>query len=263
MENILIDAGLTTLQAKTYLYLLAKSKVQPKYLMTKLNISRTNTYKVLDSLEKLGLVKKTLENSKTTYYPDDPIALASLVAEKRNKVISLEHNVNEAMQQLRDSYNKNPVKISVETSFGKNSIIDAYSKQAQQQKPIYFIRSRADIPFMGFEIMDSVRRKQGELTKARYGITPDSIEAPINKEIDNSSFLSRTWVGEDDYTSPVEWSVNGDNIVIQVFDGKGETMVINNHLIAESFAQLWHITDNALKNSNSYSKFPIKAKRQK
>jgi len=263
MEKTLIDAGLTRLQAQVYLFLTSTGQIFPKLLINKLNITRTNAYKVLSSLENLGLVRKITVNNKATFIAEDPIALASLVAEKRNVVLSLEHNVNEAMQQLRSIYNKNSDKNTIISSFGKNSILASYDKQAQQKKPIYFIKSRADIPFMGFEAMDSVRRKQGNLTNHRYGITTDSIEANFNNEIDKSASLTRTWIKENDYTAPVEWSVNENNIVIQVFEGKGMTVIIDNEIIANSFIQLWNLTSEALKNSKNYSNIPIKAKRDK
>ncbi len=250
MEETLIDAGLTRLQSQTYLFLLDQTQIQPKYLMDKLKISRTNTYKVLDSLEKIGLANKAIINKKTVYLASDPIALANLVAEKRNTVISLEKNVNKAMIKLRSSYNKNIKEVSIVNSSGKDSIISSYEKQMSLENPIYFIKSRADIPFMGFDVMDGIRKKQGILSKERYGITTDSIEASKNVDIDKSTNLTRIWVNESDYTSPVEWSVSGNNIIIQVFDGEGRSISINNELIAESFRQLWQLMNKPI-NKNS------------
>jgi predicted transcriptional regulator len=261
MENTLISAGLTKLQAQGYLYLLKNGPSPPKLLMNKLNISRTNTYKVLESLEKVGLAKKEIRESKTVYSPEDPSSLATLVAEKRNNVIELEHNVNKAMQELYSSYRKHQSSVKVETLTGKESIIKAYDQQAKNGQQIYFLKSRTDITFMGFEVMDRVRKDQGKLSKHRYGVTPDSPEASKNKDIDKRTNLTRTWINESDYTSPVEWSVSGDSIVIQVFDGDGSTVVIENELIAESFRQVWKITDKALRNTSTYKLFPVKAKR--
>ena len=62
MENTLTEAGLSKLQAQVYLYLLDNGPVSPNILTTKLNITRTNTYKVLDSLAKLELVKRRTHN---------------------------------------------------------------------------------------------------------------------------------------------------------------------------------------------------------
>ena len=255
MENTLTEAGLSKLQAQVYLYLLDNGPVSPNILTTKLNITRTNTYKVLDSLAKLELVKRRTHNKKATYYPESPTALVSLVSEKRNDVIALEHRVDKAMRDLQDKYRKRKADISAEVLVGKDSIIESYDKQAQQRQPIYFIKSRADIPFMGFDAMDKVRRKQGDLTEARYGITTDSTEASRDEAIDKSARLTRTWLNENDYNSPVEWSVSGNILVIQVFGDEGKSIVIKSELVAESFIALWHITDKALRSSVNYNHF--------
>lgn len=261
MENTLIEAGLSRLQAQVYLYLLDRGSAAPNMLTENLTITRTNAYKVLESLEKLELVKRTTKNKKATYYPENPTALASLVAEKRNDVIALEQSVDKAMRGLQDKYRKLKTDISAEVLLGKEAIIEGYDNQAQQRQPIYFIKSRADIPFMGFEVMDEVRHRQAKLSNARYGITTDSAEAPKNKEIDRRTNLARTWVNENDYTAPVEWSVCGDTLVIQVFDDEGKSVVIRSDLIAQSFTQIWHIADKALRSSADYKKLPVKAAR--
>ena len=261
MENTLIEAGLSRLQAQVYLYMLDNGSVSPTILTSKLNITRTNAYKVLESLEKLELVKRRKQNNKATFYPENPTALASLIAEKRNNLIALEHTVDKAMRGLQNKYRNHKTDVRAEVLVGKQSIMDSYDKQLQQRQPIYFVKSRSDIPFMGFEAMDEVRRKQGKLSKYRYGITTDSAEASKNKAIDRSTHLTRTWINENDYTASVEWSVSGDTLVIQVFEYEGKSVVIESDLIAKSFIQLWHITDKALRSSVDYKKRPVKASR--
>ncbi len=261
MEDTLIKAGLSRLQAQVYLYLLNNGAVSPSILTSNLSITRTNAYKVLESLEKLELVKRKTKNKKAVYYPENPTALASLVAEKRNEVISLEQSVDKAIRGLQSKYRKQKTDISAEVFVGKGSIIESYDKQVQQRQPIYFVKSRVDIPFMGFEAMDEIRRKQGKLSGCRYGLTTDSAEAPKDKAIDRKTHLKRTWMNENDYTSPVEWSASGDTLVIQVFDEDGKSIVIKSGLITESFTQLWHIADKALRSSVDYKNHPVKASR--
>ncbi len=262
MENTLIEAGLSRLQAQVYLYMLDNGSVSPTILTSKLNITRTNTYKVLESLEKLELVRRRTQNKKAIFYPENPTALASLIAEKRNDLIALEHSVDKAMRGLQNRYRKQKTDVRTEVLVGKDSIKESYNKQAQQRQPIYFIKSRSDIPFMGFEAMDEVRRKQAKLSKDRHGITTDSTEASKNKVIDRNTHLTRTWINENDYTAPVEWSVSGDMLVIQVFENEGKSVVIRSDLITESFIQLWHLTDKALRSSVDYKKHPVKASRE-
>lgn len=261
MEDTLISAGLTELQAQTYLYLLKKGPSFPNQLTAKLNITRTNAYKVLESLEKLDLVTRKTKDKKIIFTAEDPIALASLVAEKRNNIIALEKSVNNAMQQLRRSYARGQTSTRVHTGRGKEAIIWEYQQQAQLKQPIRFVATRAERPFLGFEDIHGVRVLQGELSPGRYGITPDAPEAPINPELDRATKLTRTWIDEKDYTAPVEWSVSGDNLIIQIFDGEGRTIAIQDSLVAESFRQLWQLLDRALRKSDDYRLLPVRARR--
>lgn len=261
MEELLIKTGLTELQAQVYLYLLKNGATLPPYLTERLKITRTNTYKVLESLEKLGLVSKETTGSKIVYTAEDPAALVSLVAEKRNNIIALEKNVNNAMQQLRKSFARSQSDTKVHIRAGKDAIVKEYDRQAELRQPIYFVKTRADIPFMGFEVMNTVRAKQGALAPHRYGITPDSPEASANTAIDKHTHLSRTWIDEKDYTAPVEWSVSGDSLVVQTFEGSGRTVSIQDQLIADSFRQLWQLLDKALRGAEAYKTLPHKAKR--
>jgi sugar-specific transcriptional regulator TrmB len=261
VEQTLMNAGLTKLQAQAYLYLIEHGTVVPKELTDKLDISRTNAYKVLDSLEELQLVNKIEINKKIVYSPADPTALASLVAEKRNDVIAVEQSINIAIQQLRSTYTKQNKNTILTTRTGKKAMIKAYEEQAELKQSIYFYKTRADIPFMGFEAMDKIRRLQGKKALKRFAITTDSPEAPLNNEIDASTNLNRTWISENSYTAPVEWSVSGDQLLIQVFNNKGATVVIDNTFIAEAFKQIWKLSDNALRSKPSYKQLPLRAKR--
>jgi sugar-specific transcriptional regulator TrmB len=263
MEQILINTGLTQLQSQTYLYLLENGPSAPKSLVGHLKISRTNAYKVLESLEELDLANKEKLGKKIVYSPKDPSSLSSLVAEKRNNIIALEQTVSQAIQQLRKSYTKQSKDISITTTAGREAIVGAYEAQAELGQPIYFFKSRTDIPFMGFEAMDKIRRLQGKKALKRFGITPDTPEGAKNIKLDENTNLKRTWIDDKSYTAPVEWSASDNQLLIQVFDDKGTAIVIKNNHIANAFRQIWELSDEALRINPSYKSRPLKAKRIK
>ena len=149
------------------------------------------------------------------------------------------------MQDLRNKYGKKNSPVSVSVKIGKKAIIEAYEDQLKSKEPVYFYKTRADIPFMGYEAMNEIRKLQGQSSIKRFGITPDSTEASLSPDIDKRTNLERSWVDESAYTAPVEWSVAGDTLVIQVFDSKGSSVVIKNKLISQSFKQIWQLTDHA------------------
>lgn len=249
------------LQAQAYLYLIKAGPSFPADLTAKLKVTRTNAYKVLESLEKIGLAIRETRDKKIIFTAEDPIALRSLVAEKRNNVIALEKNVDNAMQQLRKSYSRAQSDTKVNSAKGRAAMVKGYAQQAEQAQPIYFVGSRADVPFMSFETMDGVRIMQGQRTPQRYGFTPDVPEATLNPSVDLRSNLARTWIDEKDYTAPVEWSTNGNELLIQIFDGEGRTITISDRLVAEAFVQLWQLLDRSIRKTPEYPSLPLKARR--
>ncbi|MGH7237008.1 MAG: TrmB family transcriptional regulator [Candidatus Saccharimonadales bacterium] len=261
MEYLLASAGLSQPQAKIYLYLLENGEAAPASIAKNTNLTRSNAYKVLERLEDLGLVRQTKPKKKVAYEPADPSALASIVAEERNRVIALEQGVAQAMQQLRNQYRKSTGQTSLENKTGTAAMIAAYQNQAETKQSIYFIKSRADIPFLGFETMDAIRKRPAKYKTQRFGICPDAPESPTNPAIDKSANLTRTWLPPDDYTAPVEWTVSGGELLIQIFDGDGSVITINNQQVADSFRQIWHLIDKNIHSNPNYKPTPPHAKR--
>ena len=262
MEDLLVRAGLTDTQASVYLFLLEHGEAAPPAIATALHLTRSNAYKILERLEEIGFAFKTEADKKFAYTPADPTALASLVAEERNRVVALEQTVNEVMQQLRAKYRTSTASIRITTGRGKLAIVSAYEEQAAQKQPIYFIKSRADIPFMGYETMDRLRKLPAKQGTKRFGITPDGAEAPVNPKIDEHSNLVRNWIPAEDYTASLEWSVSGNELLITIFEGEGRTIRIQDAAVADAFRQIWKIIDKNVSAQPSHTTHGPKSKRQ-
>ena len=262
MHEALLNTGLNDLQANCYLFILEKSSTTPPALARHLKLSRTNAYKVLDKLVELQLASRQEVRGKLIYYPEDPVALASLVAEKRNEVLALEQTIDLAIKDLRRKYKHTEGKTSVELRSGKEAVIASYEKQASLKEPVYFVKTRADIPAMGFETMDKIRRLPTEHNTTRYGITPDSPESPTNPEIDKRSNLTRTWIKMNDYTAPVEWSLSGSQLNIVIFGELTKVIQIEDKNVADAFLQLWQLLDKNIRSNPDYRNLPTNAKRE-
>lgn len=262
MEDLLVNAGLNEAQAEVYLHLLKKGESAPPAVAKALELTRTNAYKVLDSLVDMGLVRKTEVNKKFVYKAEDPIALSSIVAQERNRVIALEQNVREAMHELRAAYEKSSGGEDVRTFRGNQAVKSLYVNQSKQGRPIYFIKSRADIPTMGYETMDAIRKLPARVGTERYGITPDVPEASANPAIDRTTNLNRTWIHAEDYTAPVEWTVSGDELLIIAFEKEASAVRIQNAVIAKAFKELWHLLDRTIRDIPEYKKLPKQAQRK-
>lgn len=260
-HQILKQLGLSDHQITAYEYLLENGPTPPPKLASKLHLTRTNAYKVLDQLVEIGLITRSETNKKYIYKAEDPIALTSLVAEERNRVIELEKNIKNSVKALRQTYHKTATSSEVQIYNGDAAVKALYEHQAKLAQPIYFVKTRSDIPFMGFETMDYIRRLPAKIGTRRFGIVPDVPEAPKNMEVDAPTNLKRTWIDDTAYTAPVEWTVSGDELMIISFSDNISGIRIKNPVVADAFRQLWCVMDDGLKLSPDYKKRPFKAKR--
>jgi predicted transcriptional regulator len=262
MEDLFVNTGLSEAQAAVYMYLLKNGESAPPVIARGAKLTRTNAYKVLDSLVDMGLIRRSEVNKKFVYRAEDPIALTNLVASERNRVIALEQNVREAMHELRSTYEKSSGDQDVRAYRGQQAIKSLYIQQAKSGNPIYFIKTRADIPTMGFDAMDQLRNLPAKQGIERFGITPDTPEGSANPALDRSTNLTRTWIQADDYTAPVEWSVSGDELLIIDFEKDSSAVRIKNPTIAKAFKELWRLLDKSVRALPEYKKLPKHTKRK-
>lgn len=264
MQNTLMQAGLSKAQAGVYLLLLDKGTLAPAVVASTIGLTRTNAYKVLGQLMELGLVNRVRKHRRFLYAASDPNALNDLLARERNRLVALEQAVNTSLQTLQAKYRQHTTRLEAKVYHGKSKLVHLYERQAEQRQPVYFVRSRYDTPTLGYASMDYVRQLPAKLGAHQFGIMPDAPEASSNPGVDHpdhSVELRHTWVHEEEYTAPVEWSVSGDAVTIFVFEDSTSVLLITNPAIAESFRQLWRMLDKALRKTPEYSQLPVKAQR--
>lgn len=253
----LIAVGLSPLQATAYALLLEVGQISPANAAKQLHITRTNSYKLFDKLVELGLALKQEVDKKFVYSPNNPQALSNLVAEQRNTAVMREEAAREVLTELLAKYHTHTDQPFTEVVTGRHKVAEAYRAQIRLSEPIYFIRSRMDIPIMSFDTMHEIRVAPKRFGSHRYGITPDlSTKTTANPQPDIRSDLTRTWVREEDYTAPVEWSVSGSSLLIVVFSEEPHALTIESPLVAEAFRQIWHLLDNCLRAMDYYSDLP-------
>ena len=253
----LIAVGLNEQQAQAYALLLEKGSVSPAQAALKLSLSRTNAYKVFDKLVEFQLATKKEEKKKIVYAPANPMSISNLVAEQRNIATQREEAANVLITELLAKYHSHTTQPYANIVTGRTQVADAYRAQIGQKETIYFIRSRADIPIMGFDTMHDIRTSPARFGSKRFGINPDiATSTTQNPSADARSNFKRTWVKQEDYSAPVEWSVSGSTLLIIVFEDEPHAITIESPVIAEAFRQLWHIMDTCLRAMSYYKDLP-------
>ena len=255
--NKLIATGLSPLQASAYALLIESGDITPTEAAKKLQITRTNSYKLLDKLASIGLAIKKETGKKIVYGPNNPQALSNLVTQQRNIAASREYAVQNVLSELLSKYHAHTEQPFTTVVTGKLEVVEAYRAQIRLGQDIYFIRSDMDITALGFDTMHEIRVAPARHGAQRYGITPDiATGTTANPEGDVRSNLTRTWARQEDYNAPVEWSISGSSLLIVVFGDQPHAVTIENPVIAEAFKQIWHMLNTLLQTMPDYKDLP-------
>jgi predicted transcriptional regulator len=257
-EKLLTSLGLSQNQARTYRALALKKSLRPSQLAKLIGESRTNCYALLDRLVDLGLATKSDENKKFTYYPASPTALKTLLDEQLANVEARIQNLERRLPQMLSDFHAGGEQPKVKHHRGKKELAHMYVEQMEQPgRELYFIRTKADIPYFGLETMEKLRWMAPKYKKRRFGITPAIMNVPNRLRIDASAGgLKRAWIKPEIYTAPVEWAVSGNQVQAILLDGEGYGISIDHPEIAESFRQLLQLCFSAIQKDPDYQKLP-------
>lgn len=265
--NLLKDIGLTENQANAYKALIVYGQISASRLAELINESRTNGYKILDSLCSLGLAsKETTENHRVIYAAINPTALDKILAKKSDKINSLNKRLNSQMPNLISFFFEHSEQPGVRFFQGQQGILKIYKEQLETGQPLYYIRSVDDVRFLSFEDMHKIRNMFPKKGIKRQAITPDA-KFPAHlppkdltpvAESDKAMLLERTWVDENDYSEPVEWTVYGDKLSIISYGKEAFGMVIDSAQIAQAFKQLFSLLNEGLRRAPGYQYRPLK-----
>ncbi len=99
----LTGLGLSFLQAKTYISLARLGKADAKTISKISSVARTDAYRILLTLEKLGLAERLI--AKTTIYEATPIneSLSILLQKRREESAGLEKKANSLLKNFQSS----------------------------------------------------------------------------------------------------------------------------------------------------------------
>lgn len=261
-ESILYDAGLTNSQAMAYIALVKNNPCTPPRLATLINESRTNTYKILEQLEEIGLVGRDDSQKKLRFWANNPTALADRAKKRRLEMEAKEQRLQASLPKLLNSFFTYSQQPGVRFYQGKKGIKEIYEDQLRTGEPITMIRSRADMDFFGgFKEIAQIRTIFNESPIARHMFTPDAPEVRIDwKSNDARRGNTRTWLKTKDYTASVEWAVYGNKLAMISFGEEAMGTIIESPQIAEAFRQLMQLLDEGLKRRPDYDTLPRKAR---
>ena len=252
--DILKKAGLSETQALIYDCLLKNGAMTPTELAKNTGQSRENCYMITKKLIELGLIEQT-NDKKSTYRLLNPTSLEVLAEKRRKATAKNEKFVKDNLSYLLDIFYANNEMPGARTLEGIEGIKEIYKDALRVKKDVYLLRTKADAVLGKDEKDDSFLKNYRDqlpiLGIHTYALTPVTKEAIKYAKTgrDEAILFHRTWMPEEDYTSPVAIQVYGDKVALISFGETQMATIITSPVIAEAMRQILKIMMNYYKNS--------------
>ncbi len=260
MNNlILVEAGLTEAQSSAYIALLTHSPISPPDLAKVIHETRTNTYKVLEQLDEMGLVLRDETSNKIRYIAKSPSSLKTLLQHQEEQVQIRKKKLQNKIAELDKIYFEHTTQPGVTFEQGTDGIIKTFDDYTKTGKELYMVRSWKDRDYMGKGVLSIWRKKPSTKGIVTHFLGPDT-ETASTGAMDELYLIDKTWMSEEDYTSPVEWCAYGDKLAIISYGKEASSTIIQSPQISLAFKQLHCLLTAKQRQSKNYSEFPKNAK---
>lgn len=262
-EEILQQAGLTKAEAAVYVALVKKSPITPPALADLVDESRTNTYKLLDSLEEKNLVSRDETQKKLHYWANNPSILLDNLKKRRAEVEASEKRFQSSLPTMIDEYFHYSNQPAVRYFHGKEGVRKILNDQLADKQDLYMVHATGVIDVFGPDESHLLRNKFPENGIRRHMFYADrqlsypQDETTVPVDVSDAAMLTtRTWIQDGDLTQPVEWVLYGNKLSITSLGNEVFGMIIESPQIAASFREIYNLLDRKIRAEPGYDKLP-------
>lgn len=253
--NLLVQIGLSRVQAKIYLYLIQEGQRTPTEIANAISENRTTVYSAAEKLEKLGLISKKDRGKVSAFIPNHPSALET-IAEKRLRLVTKQiKNIESNLPALINYYNEYQSTPGATTFYGHEGVKMIWDKVIATKAPYYFVRSRYD-EAANKEDLDHFKKARIEADIHAENITPSEF-ASYDKEEAKKWLLTRTFLPPNEYDSPIEIDIFGDNVAFINYDKNGMSTLIESPEIADAMRQMFLFAKKYIRKTTNQDELQI------
>lgn len=251
----MVQIGLSQVQAKIYLYLIQEGQRTPTEIANAISENRTTVYSAAGKLEKLGLISKKDRGKVSAFIPNHPSALET-IAEKRLRLVTKQiKNVESNLPTLINYYNEYQSTPGATTLYGREGVKMIWDKVIATKAPYYFVRSRYD-EVANKEDLDHFKKARIEADIHAENITPSEF-ASYDKEEAKKWLLTRTFLPPNEYDSPIEIDIFGDNVAFINYDKNGMSTLIESPEIADAMRQMFLFAKKYIRKTTNQDELQI------
>lgn len=248
--ELLVQTGLSEVQAKIYLYLIQHGQSTPSEIATGLDENRTTIYSAAEKLEKLGIITQKDKGKVSAYVPNHPSVLEE-IAEKRLRAVARQaKNLEGNLPSLINYYNEHQHEPGVKTFYGQEGVQMIWDKVIATKAHYYFVRSRYD-EMMSPEMLEEFKKSRTEAGIESEDITASEFTRNTDQDTKKWLLNSRTLLPPGEYDSPVEIDIFGDNVAFINFAKDGMSTLIESPEIADAMRQVFLFAKKHIRQSTN------------
>ena len=236
--ELLVQTGLSEVQAKIYLYLIEHGQSTPNEIATGVDENRTTVYSAAEKLEKLGIITKKDKGKVSAYVPNHPSVLESIAEKRLRSVARQARNLESNLPSLVNYYNEHQSTPGATTFYGNEGVQMIWDKVIATGAPYYFVRSRYD-EIADKELLEEFKNNRVKAGIESENITPSEFAKNNGKEMKEKYLLTRTLLPPDEYDSPVEIDIFGNNVAFINYTKNGMSTLIESPEIADAMRQMF------------------------
>lgn len=236
--ELLMQTGLSEVQAKIYLYLIRHGQSTTAEIATGVDENRTTVYSAAEKLEKLEIIIQRDKGKVVAYVPNHPSVLESIAEKRLRKVARQTRNLESNLPSLINYFNEHQSTPGAVTFYGQEGVQMIWDKVIATKEPYYFVRSRYD-ESADKEALEKFKDARVAAKIPSQNITPSEFVNDSNSTMKEKYILDRTLLPPDEYDSPVEIDIFGDNVAFINFNKNGMSTLIESPEIADAMRQMF------------------------
>lgn len=235
--EVLTQIGLSEVQAKIYLYLIRYGQQTPTEIAKGISENRTTVYSAAERLEKLGVISQKDRGKISAYVPNHPSALERLAERRLRNAAKQAKNLEGNLPSLINYYNEHQNEPGATTFYGREGVKMIYDKIVAAGETFYFVRSRYDEKAVPEDLEAHKKARVAAGIRAE-NITPSEFST-YARESEQKWDVERTFLPPDNYDSPVEIDIFGDNVAFINYAKDGMSTLIESPEIADAMRQFF------------------------
>lgn len=250
-KNLFESAGLTPEEAQVYELLLQYGPQGVADLLKRVSgIKRGLLYKVLERLEKQGLLVTRKEEGVMQFIPEPPDVLLQCLQTQEDELKHSKKELESVLPELKAKFNLSTERPVLRFFEGVEGLRAMYEDKLESgSTELYFVRSaRAQVYRDAFgKWFTHYLQRQAKAHIKVHALTVDDEEANHDPAVDAARNVVRTWLRPEDYTAPIEIDAYGNRLAILSYGKEIFGVIIESEPIAKAMSDLFVLADRGAK----------------